>query len=996
MKNKMKLICQVAFAPLFCLASGAVFDVTPEMGLAKARDLVRAERANRSLSAESVTVRLASGRYELPAALALDGRDSNVIWCAAPGAEVRISGGQLIACSPEPVTDSGLLKRLPQKSRSHVVQFDLARLGVTDFGDSLYNHEADVQSRIAQTWNQGEFVMGSHPPPDNSGTGRMELFVDDRPMTIARTATNVVYHIKDLLGKKVRRGPGGGTEVCLEARFTYAEDLPSTWDAEPDPHLCGCWCRDWAEQHQRIVRHDRETRTLELSQPWHQYCYKAGAEFFGFNLLCELDEQGEWYVDRASHKMLVWLPEGTGHRIEISRAGRLFELNGASNVVFRGLILEASRNSAVKMKDCESCRLESCMVRNVGQHALIVEDGHGCGALKCDFHGMGGGGAFLVDGGRQSLDSSGHFVEECDIYDFGRWNRMYRPGVCLSGVGQRAVHNRIHDCPHAAILFFGCDLLMQSNEVYRTNRETKDCGAFYSGRSWMLRGNRILDNFFHDVVGLRGAYTRTIYLDDSMAGTLIAGNRFERCTWAIFIGGSRENVITNNVFVDCPNALYVDARGRGWQKAHIDGRLKEMREKGTLNGIPFKSGVYAERYPAVRSLLDIDPYSPEANVIENNVFSRGDGAWLKRYGRPGLFSSPEWWHDCLSLEELATLGTLRRNTVDGRPLNMGVWYTGPHGGAFGVSANWMGGVVPTGDDRVVIPRGRKVVVTAEDYAALAQLKTLHLEDETSALELHDVDADFKPGFVQLSGRGEFRAVGTGSKPLRVVLRQDNSAFGGSFFFTNACAFVHGPQTLGRSCPVTFCKTTAGGDCVFNFAAPGVYSSDLVFRAPRGAMWYAIGAPVGERKGTIVNRGRITIPTMLNRHCGRISSPVVPFLQEGLLDLGARIDLCGDVTLKCPIRFHGRDEELFTDDRAGVIKVEDGFSWRSGADLTESVLHLLENGVLGPWKKLEARSCDPGFGADLKARLSAEWAMVCGIHEDGRSVTITWRDPTAPQ
>ena len=993
--NALKRIFLTSIVPLYCFGETPVINATPEMGLLRARDMARAERVKHS-EERTVIIRLAPGRYEVVEALTLDNRDSNVIWSAAPGAEVRISGGLLVTAAPEPVTDARLLKRLPEKARGPVVQFDLTQLGVADLGDDLYNHEDAVQRRIAQTWNQGEFVMGSHPPPGNGGTGRMELFVNDRPMTVARTPTNVVYHIQELLGKKVRRGPGAGTEVCLEAMFTYAEDLPLAWDAEPDVHLCGCWCRDWAEQHQRIVRHDRARKTIELSKPWHQYCYKAGAEFFGFNLLCELDEPGEWYVDRASHKMLAWLPEGAKHRIEISRAGRLFELTGATNVVFRGLTLETCRNSAVKMKDCEGCRLEDCEVRNVGQHALIVEDGRNCGARKCQFHGMGGGGAFLVDSGRETLEFSGHFVEDCDIHNFGRWNRMYRPGVCLSGVGQRAVRNRIHDCPHAAILFFGCDLLMQSNEVYRTNRETKDCGAFYSGRSWMLRGNRILDNFFHDVVGLRGAYTRTIYLDDSMADTLIAGNRFERCTWAIFIGGSRENVVTNNVFVDCPNALYVDARGRGWQKAHIDGRLKEMRERGTLNGIPFKTGVYAERYPAVKSLLDIDPYSPEANVIENNVFSRGDGAWLKRYGRPGLFSSPEWWHDCLSLEELATLGTLRRNTVDGNLLNMGLWYTGPNGGSFGDPTNWMGGVVPTGDDRVVIPRGRTVVVTAADYAALTLLKSLHLEDETSTLELHDVDADFSPGFVQLTGRGEFRAIGTGPKPRQLILRQDNSAFGGSFYFTNVCAFAHGPKTLGRSCPVTFCKTTAGGDCVFNFAAPGVYSSDITFQAPKGAMWYAIGAPVGERKGAIVNRGRITIPTMLNRYCGRIFSPVVPFIQEGLLDLGARIDLCGDVTLKCPVRFHGRDEELFTDDASGLLKFEDGFSWSAGADLQGSVLHLLQRGVLGPWKRLKIHSSDSTFGVQLKAKLAPEWISACTVEEEGRTVLISWRDPTAPQ
>lgn len=989
----MKMLAGGALLCAGMMAWGGERVVEAQGDLAKTRDAVRALRAQGVV--EPITVRLPAGRYACGRPLALDARDSNVAWLAAPGAEVRIAGGILVSTAPAPVTDPALLARLPAAARGQVVQYDLAQLGITDTGDYLYNLEDEVQSRVASTWGQGEFVMGSHPPPAGyASAGRMELFVDDRPMTIARTATNVVFHIDRLLGTMTRTGPGGGTICSPEGRFTVQEEIPAAWSAEPDLHVCGCWCRDWAEQHQRVDRLDRATRTMELSQPYHQYRYRAGNPFFAFNLLCELDEPGEWYFDRATRKLLVWLPgkAGEAHRVELSMSGRLVELAGATNVVFRGVTFETCRNAAVRMKNCEDCRLEDCEVRNVGHHALIVEDGHRCGARACRFHDMGGGGAFLVDGNRATLEPSGHFAENCDMHHFGRWNRMYRPGVCLAGIGMRATGNRIHDAPHAAILFFGCDLLMQSNEIFRVNRETKDCGAFYSGRSWMLRGNRILDNFFHDIIGLGGAYTRTVYLDDSMADTLIAGNRFERCTWAIFIGGSRENVITNNVFVDCPNAFYVDARGRGWQKPHIDGRLREIASKGTLHGLSLKSGVYVEKYPAVTNLPGADPYSPVLNVVEHNIFERGDGTWIARYGNPGIRNSSEWWHDCMSIEEQMSLGTFRNNVIDGQPQNTGVWFVGPNGGAFGAAANWQDGRVPTGDDKAVVPAGRTVVVRADDFAALAKLKRLRLAGQNAVLEVRDVSAEFAPGQMELSGIGQFRAVGTGANPNRLAFRQDNSAFAGSFFFTNVAVSVHGPKTLGQSCPVTFCKTTMGPDCTFTFAAPGVYSSDLVFLPPPGMMWYAVSAVGG---GVVVNRGRISIPYMHDKHCGRISTRV-PFVQEGLLDLGSRIDLCGPVTLKCPVRFMNQGETFFSDAADGKISFGDGFSLCGGLGLAESFARLPTSGELGPWKVLTATSADPAFGARVKGLLPAAWAAGLRIGADGRSVTLPWRDVTAPQ
>ena len=662
----MKLLFVAVAAALGGSAFAKTLEFPAGSDLVRIRDEVRNLRAG-GLT-ELVEIVLKGGRYALDGALGLDGRDSGVTWRAETGAEVRISGGLLVGTAPARVTDPALLARLPASARENVVAYDLAQLGIADWGSCLYNHEDAVQRRVANVWGQGEFTMGSHPPPSGDGSvGRMELFVDDVPLTVARTPKGTFYHVAELLGPTNRIGPSATSSVVVSPvpSFTCKEPLPPAWTAEPDPHVCGCWCRDWAEQHQRVVRFDPARNAVELSKPYHQYQYRSGAYFYGFNLLCELDEPGEWYVDRATRKLIVWMPEKDGpRRVELSKAGRLVELTAATNVVFRGLVFEACRNSAVRMKDCDRCLLDGCTVRNVGQHALVVEDGHACGARGCRFHGMGGGGAFLVDGNRATLEASGHFAEGCDIHDFGRWNRMYRPGVCLSGVGMRAVGNRIHDAPHAAILFFGCDHLMRSNDVSRVCRETKDCGAFYSGRSWLLRGNRILDNRFREIVGLGGAYTRTIYLDDSMADVVIAGNRFEHCTWPIFIGGSRDNVVTNNVFVDCPGGIYVDARGRGWQKRHIDGRLKEMSAKGTLYGLPFRSGVYAERYPAVKDLPGADPYSPVGNVIAGNRFIRGSARWIERYGVAAVRESPRWWRDGLSDEELVRLGVFRDNTVD--------------------------------------------------------------------------------------------------------------------------------------------------------------------------------------------------------------------------------------------------------------------------------------------------------------------------------------------
>jgi hypothetical protein len=38
------------------------------------------------------------------------------------------------------------------------------------------------------------------------------------------------------------------------------------------------------------------------------------------------------------------------------------------------------------------------------------------------------------------------------LHNFARWFRTYHPGVVVAGVGNTISANRIHSCPHAAIL----------------------------------------------------------------------------------------------------------------------------------------------------------------------------------------------------------------------------------------------------------------------------------------------------------------------------------------------------------------------------------------------------------------------------------------------------------------------------------------------------------------------------------------------------------------
>jgi hypothetical protein len=181
----------------------------------------------------------------------------------------------------------------------------------------------------------------------------------------------------------------------------------------------------------------------------------------------------------------------------------------------------------------------------------------------------------------------------------------------------------IHDGPHNAIQLGGNDHTIEFNEIHHVCFETGDVGAFYMGRDWTARGTIIRHNYFHDIKGpgLHGAMA--VYLDDSASGISIIGNIFHRAGRAAFIGGGRDNLVENNIFVDCPASVHVDARGVGWMKYHVeaDGTLPKR-----LRAMPYKRPPWSEKYPSLVTILKDSPGLPSGNIVRRNI-SFG-GKWL--------------------------------------------------------------------------------------------------------------------------------------------------------------------------------------------------------------------------------------------------------------------------------------------------------------------------------------------------------------------------------
>jgi len=575
----------------------------PFATLEGARDAIRKLKETNKLPKGNVIVEIRGGVYELSKAFELGAKDggmdslSRVIYYAQKGNEVRLVGGKILT-NWELVTDKDVLGKFSPDVRNKIYQTDLGQSGITDFG--------------------------------TVGGGGMELFFNDKPMWISRYPNKGFVKITGLVNEKpipIDNGAAGDTI----GQFYYSDTRISKWKNEKDPWMHGYWFWDWREQRQKVEKIDTVRKYVKLFPPYHAFGYRKGQWFYGFNLLSEIDEPGEYYLDRIKGMLYFYPPASLENgRSTVSVTQSIIEMKDVECLTIQGVILEACRGTAVQISGGKNCRIVGCTIRDIGNTGVHIKGGAHNGVIACDISETGGVGLMIQGGDRSLLTSAVNFADNNYIHHIARLYRTYCPGISLDGVGNRATHNLIAHVPHMAMGFRGNDHLIEYNEIYDASYESNDAGVIYTGRNWTMRGNIIRYNYLHDISGLEGKGCVGVYLDDLFCGTIVYGNVFNRVTRAAMIGGGRDNSIINNIFIDCVPALHIDARGLGWYAKYIPAWIKEAEEKGTITGIVYNKPPYSTRFPQLANMLDDEPAAPKGNVILRNICSGGN--WDKASG----------------------------------------------------------------------------------------------------------------------------------------------------------------------------------------------------------------------------------------------------------------------------------------------------------------------------------------------------------------------------
>ena len=529
----------------------------PFATLEKARDAIRALKAGGALPGP-VGVSLLPGEYPMERTFELTAADSGTE--AAPivyradkkGAAVLYGGKRLDGFVP--VTDPAVLGRLPAEARGKVFQCDLKNAGVTDYSPLT------------------ERGYGAKSP-----SSTLELFFNGMPLTLARWPNAGFVNG----GRIVEPGSKPTDKASV---FKYLDDRPARWTNAEDGWLFGYFRHGWADRTLKIRSVDTAAKQIacgpydlngENMEPV-KWFNKGRIKYFAFNLLEELDQPGEWYLDRKTGILYCYPPADPAKAVvEIGMLSvPMLTLTGVSQVRWEGVVFDLSRANCMSLQDCESCLVAGCTVKRFADGGISIQGGRGDGILGCDLYSLGRGATEVMGGDRKTLTPAQHFVENCLMHSLGRLDHTYVPGILMEGVGIRAAHNRFYDCPSSAIRFDGNDLLMEYNQVERVVLESEDQGGMETWGNPTFRGNVLRYNSFACIgagAAMEGPAGRAgIRLDDAICGTLVYGNIFFQASQGfggVNINSGRDNVIDNNIFAECEKGITgnYDANNDQWK-----------------------------------------------------------------------------------------------------------------------------------------------------------------------------------------------------------------------------------------------------------------------------------------------------------------------------------------------------------------------------------------------------------------------------------------------
>jgi len=556
----------------------------PFATISKAKDAVRELKESTN---KPIEIFVREGSYYLDSPVVFGPEDSGskdapIIYQAAEGERVTLSGGKKLSCSWKPYKDGIMMCELPE-----------AKLDKLDFTQLFVNGKRQHLAR--------------YPNYNNSEPGHTGYILPQRAIPQSIINPDIDDNQDMTQNDEPPRGIIYNPETFTRRKWSKPEEaIIHIYQA---PH--------WGNLQWTIKDVDYEKNYIWFGIGGHQIGAKwasvpinvnSSSQFYIENVFEELDAPGEWYLDKDKGILYYIPPVGLDLKsalIEAPLLERSIQFIGCQYKPVRFITLDGFRITHTASTFMEQYWIPSGSDWSIHRGGTVFMEGaRDCTIKHCFFDAVGGNAVFMNNYNRNNVVSGCKFTEagdsaicfvgtleftngthkafpyECKainnlIHDCGIFGKQVA-GVYISRAKRiTASHNLIYNMPRAGICIgdgtWGGHLL-EFNHVYNCIRETWDHGPFNSwGREgywclthahnndftyphpagrvkvWAMEPTIIRNNYFHGNVGYDGGYRQGIDMDDGTSNYHVYNNVCKDMAISIREGDYR--TVENNIII---------------------------------------------------------------------------------------------------------------------------------------------------------------------------------------------------------------------------------------------------------------------------------------------------------------------------------------------------------------------------------------------------------------------------------------------------------------
>lgn len=605
----------------------------PFGSLELAKDAIRKLKNKEGNNFKGATVYIREGDYFFNETFNLTSNDSatdttKIIYSAYPGEKVRFTNAN--ALNPEKwqlVTDETTLSRIRENARGKV-----------------YSYNLNGEVFPLGGYRDSELLSFAHR---NASDTKMKAVLSANGITERRAAY-----------------PNGGYSRVSQMQTTernkiyYDDNVGDRWKTADNVWMKGMLQQGYLTDYIKVKNFDFDKKYIQLVSDA-TYGVEAGHTWSIFNLLEELDMEGEWFLDEKTG-LLYYYPRGDIREQDIlysTNVNAIVKMTETKNITFKDIEFTTCSGSAVEIADGVANTVENCIIANTGWHGVYItctnnKIGPGKnGVIGCHIYNNASSGVTVKGGDRMTLTPQYDYVVNCLLENFA-YEAHSETGALqsISAVGVIFKNNTIHNDDSCAIWMGGNDELIEYNEIYNIGWETDDYGVLYGTSSGAVtQGVTIRNNYFHDCVysGLTYVYGKLggVYFDALRNnGAVVDNNAFINFDEPIFFATNQNMTARGNISLDCKHAV-VTGYYSHVNKDKIEGIHERIRneladgsifnytsQNGTPDTLVWRSILYPskemteeqwetyyKKYPWVEHYLERGPLVHRDNVASGNA-----------------------------------------------------------------------------------------------------------------------------------------------------------------------------------------------------------------------------------------------------------------------------------------------------------------------------------------------------------------------------------------